>query len=376
MSLKFAACCSFLLFIAGISIAESRYAPAVRQTLSAAYAQEDQASIIAALVAAAAKADKPVDRKAFLSSLADYEERNGLASPASKHYSDAAFVDPKARDDGLLLDSARCAFASGDVASADGSVRAVLLTCFDEKTLVRARVYAAWISLCGGDDVQPNPTSATAPSALSLIRSYADNPAFAVYAPALLFTLWWSSGDPDAKAKLLASFPGSPEASIVRGEMALSPTPFWYLMARDPAKVADFARAGNQDASVAQPPAVSQSASAAQSPTVNQTASVAQPPAVSQTASGKPPVPDNSHAAGSAVAASSGIWQQAGFFRNRDNAEDLRSRLAKLGFKAVIREEKRPSGTVYFSVLVPGDAKGEAAARLKDAGFESCLVTD
>jgi cell division septation protein DedD len=364
MSLKFAACCSFLLFIAGISIAESRYAPAVRQTLSAAYSQEDQPSIIAALVAAAAKADKPVDRKAFLSSLADYEERNGLASPASKHYNDAAFADPKARDDGLLLDSARCAFASGDVASADGSVRAVLLTCFDEKTLVRARVYAAWISLCGGDDVQPNPTSATTPSALSLIRSYADNPAFAVYAPALLFTLWWSSGDTDAKTKLLASFPGSPEASIVRGEMALSPTPFWYLMARDPAKVAAFARAGNQDSS------------AAQSPTVNQTASGAQSPAVSQSVSGRPPVPDNSQTAGSAAAGSSGIWQQAGFFRNRDNAEDLRSRLAKLGFKALIREEKRPSGTVYFSVLVPGDAKGEAAARLKDAGFESCLVTD
>jgi len=380
MSVKFAACCSFILFLAGLSVAESRYSPSVRQTLSAAYAQKDQPSIIAALVSSAAKADKPDERKAILSSLADYEERNGLAAAASKHYSDAAFADSKARDDGLLLDSARCAFASGDASSADGSVRAVLLTCFDDKTLVRARVYAAWISLYGGDDARqdsaagaqaaPGSSSpAATQTALSLIRSYADNPSFAVYAPALLFTLWWSSGDVAAKTKLLASFSGSPEASIVRGEMSLSPTPFWYLMARDPAKVAAFARAGSDAlADGKQPPSGSQDA--ADKPA--KTAASEKPAAASE----KPAAASNSPSPVSPVAASSGIWQQTGFFRSRDNAEDLRSRLVKLGFKAVIREEKRPSGTLYFSGLVPGDAKGEAAARLKDAGFESYLVTD
>lgn len=406
MPWKLAAVCSLVLFISAAAFAESHYSPAVRQTLAAAYAQKDQASVIDSLVAAAAKAGAPADRKAILSSLADYEERSGLLSAASKHYNDAAFADPKTRDDAFLLDASRCAFASGDTSTADGFVRAVLLTCFEEKTLVRARVYSAWITLSGGDDSQNGAVSpsSTAPSsaaassgaavsanspasALSLIRSYAENPSFSSYAPALLFTLWWSSGDTDAKSKLLTSFPGSPEASVVRGDMSLSPTPFWYLMARDPSKVAAFANAGTASLSATTTPessASGASSSSADSASAGRADStpVGAPDknAIADTSSSSDKTADSDKAsvqpdkAGSG--SSSGIWQQAGFFRNRDNAEDLRSRLAKLGFKAVIREEKRPSGTVYFSVLVPGDAKGVTAARLKDAGFESYLVTD
>lgn len=420
MPWKLAAVCSLVLFVSTAVFAESRYSLAVRQTLTAAYAQKDQDGVIDALVEAAAKAASADDRKAILSSLADYEERSGLLSAASKHYNDAAFADPKARDDGLLLDASRCAFVSGDTSSADGFVRAVLLTCFDEKTLVRARVYSAWIILYGGSDSQNGPGSpSSAPSAtalpssavsasaavlasspvnspasaLSLIHSYAENPSFAAYAPALLFTLWWSSGDADAKSKLLSSFPGSPEASVVRGDMSLSPTPFWYLMARDPSKVAAFANAGTASlaAATASDSPASGGSPATDSATADRAGSgsgnASDKNAVADTSfnsdktadsgkgtasSGKTSVQADKAGSGS----SSGIWQQAGFFRSRDNAEDLRSRLAKLGFKAVVREEKRPSGTVYFSVLVPGDAKGATAARLKDAGFESYLVTD
>jgi cell division protein FtsN len=70
------------------------------------------------------------------------------------------------------------------------------------------------------------------------------------------------------------------------------------------------------------------------------------------------------------------VWQQTGFFKNREYAEDLSGKLEKLGFKPVIREEKRPSGTIYFSVLVPEDADRTAEKRLKDAGFESYLLID
>jgi hypothetical protein len=67
-----------------------------------------------------------------------------------------------------------------------------------------------------------------------------------------------------------------------------------------------------------------------------------------------------------------GAWQQTGFFRNRENAESLAEVLRQRGFSPVVREDTRPSGTVYYAVLVPDD--GTTAARLKDAGIDSYPV--
>jgi cell division septation protein DedD len=80
--------------------------------------------------------------------------------------------------------------------------------------------------------------------------------------------------------------------------------------------------------------------------------------------------------AGTASDSVSGVWQQVGFFKSRENADELVARLEKLGFKPVVRGDKRPSGTVYFAVLVPEDKGRTVAGRLKDSGFESYLVTD
>ena len=81
-----------------------------------------------------------------------------------------------------------------------------------------------------------------------------------------------------------------------------------------------------------------------------------------------------------AIAASGRVsgqeWQQVGFFRNREYADELVAKLDKLGFHPVVRTETRPSGNSYYVVLVPEDRSRTAEGKLKDAGFESCLVTD
>lgn len=343
----------------------------VEKALSAAFALKDSDAVKKSLASAAAKADTPPDRMALLVALADYEERSGSLADAARHFNDAAFADSLARDDGLLLDSARCLLASGDCSGADGLVRAVLLTCFDQSTLVRARSYSAWIQLASGDRT----------GALSLIRSYSASDAFAPYASALLFTLWWSDGDADAKKKLIDAYPASPEASIARGEARLSAAPFWFLMERPSEPVARFAKEGAASLPAAQPVTVTSTIATAKpvtAPSVTPPATVAPAQSVPPAGASAGNAPSGNAPSGSTTPAiaATGRWQQTGFFRVREYADEQRDKLKKAGFDAIVREEKRPSGTTYFSVLVPETAGRAVGDRLKDAGFESYLVTD
>ena len=232
--------------------------------------------------------------------------------------------------------------ATGDVEGADSIVRAVTLTSFDDRTLNRARAYAAWINLNQGE---------RAP-ALDAMRSLAGNPRFNEWGPALNFTLWWAEGDQAARKAVLTNWPNSPEAAVLNGKMGLSAGTFWYLMPRNEAKVAEFAAAGSVVPSVSGPSAVKAPAPAEPAESPKAESPKAESPKAEKS------------------------WQQTGFFKNREYADDLVAALKKAGFQPVIREEKRPSGTVYFAVLVPENAEGTVAARLKNAGFESYLVTE
>lgn len=307
-------------------------------------------AVVKALEKAAAEANGR-DRSFFLAALADFEERLGNTAEAALRFREAAQADPAGSPDSLLLDSARCLIQAGDYAGADSAVRGVLLTSFDPPSLLRARVYAAWISLQSGDPAE----------ARSIIRSMADNSQFAAWAPALLLTLWWSGSDTAARDTLIARWPDSPEARIAASKTLLSPSPFWYLMPRSEAAVAAFASAGGSALA-------SQQTQQAQQPKQAEQAETNSP----DTAASK----DSSASDGSPPSSSVRTWQQVGFFRNREYAADLVSALAKAGFAAEIHESKRPSGTVYFAVLVPDDEKRSVGGRLKNAGFESYLVTE
>lgn len=359
-------------FAAGTATGGGTLTPAARKTVAAAFALSDRAKIIQALEAGAAKQTSVADKKAVLAELASYEERLGLVSAAADHYAAAASADPANRDDALLLDAARACLASNDTERADGYVRTVLLSGFDDGLLARSRVYAAWIELSSGD----------AASALSLIRTLSQAKSFDAYAPELLFTLWWAAGDAASRDRLIASYPASPEAAVASGTMNIAPAPFWYLMGRNQDSVATFARegaknlpkpitGGNASSGTVQSAQSAQSASPAGSSVVDTSATTTHA-ATATSADATTTV-----AATTAVATpKNGEWQQVGFFKNREYADELVARLVKLGFAPVVRGDKRPSGTVYFAVLVPEDGSRTVAARLKDAGFESYLVID
>jgi len=333
-------------------LAASLAAQTADSVIAEAISRKESEKVIAALESGARKLGEPASKRAVLRFLADYEERLALADRAADHYLEAASSGAGSRDEGLVLDAARCRLSLGDAERANALVSSVLLASFDDAVLARARVYAAWISLSSAEDPRP---------ALSQIRSYADQPAFAAYEPALLFTLWWSDSDASAPARLLARHPASPEAAVARGEMGIAPISFWYLMPRDARSIAAFAAKGSAKS------------------VVSKSAPVSEPADTKVSGDTKASGDDKAVADAkvSADALTSGdehprpTWHQLGFFRQRDYADELVAKLRAKGFEPIVRNEKRPSGTVYFAVLVPEDPRGEVGPRLKDAGFES-----
>jgi len=336
--------------------------------ISSAFALNDPDEIVGSLSLAATRQKNPLDRKAIYVALAAFEERNGMLAGAATHYGDASSAEPGTRDYGLVLDAARAALCANEVEHANGLVRAVLVSSFDDAVLLRARVYSAWIQLASGDTA----------GALAQIRAYVANPAFGIYIPALLFTLWWSDSDESAKKSLLEQYPLTLEAAVARGESGLSPVPFWFFMPRKQSSVSAFAKSGSVNLTArATESSSTKSAPATVAPATVAPATVA--PATVAPATVAPATPTtkpSSKTSAPATTESGRVWQQVGFFKNLEYADELVGKLKKAGFTPVVRTERRSSGTVYYSVVVPEDADRSSGARLKDSGFESCLVFD
>ena len=302
----------------------------VAAALSSVFEKPQGAEMDAAFVSALRGLSSRKERMEFLSAFADYEERAGLFESAAAHYVQAAGLageggSPGGRQGGeyfsLCLDAARCYIYINETEKANSLIEKTLLECFDAATLFRARFYSSCARLSGPDSA----------AALAQLRVFLSIEGFAPYFPQILFILWHAAGDAEAGERLTASYPNSAEAAIARGDASVLPRAFWYFMPK-----------GNGSNAAA--------------------AGIASP------------APQSRGAASDPLAA--GIWQQTGFFRSRANAEAQASELSRAGFRVFIREETRPSGNVFFSVLVPEDEAGTTAIRLKESGFESYLVTD
>lgn len=316
----------------------------VSAALSEIFENKTGESIAAAFSSKCASIQNPHDKRQLLFFFADYEERAGYFESAAAHYEAAAGIAPV--DYNLCLDAARCFMYVNDSEKAAPLVQRTLLESFEPEVLCRARFYSACIQLSQGDT----------DGAFSLLRAYTANASFEPFYPQMLFILWYAADDSAAKNRLLSGYPDSIEAALVRGEANVSPQAFWYFMPAGEKRVSS--RMGSSASSFGDSTTVAGGTAAAARPS----GAAAQP---SPAASGASPDPTTN-----------GIWQQTGFFKNRVNAEALAEELSKAGFRVFIRQEKRESGTTYFSVLIPEDESGSTALRLKDKGFESYLVID
>ena len=325
--------------------AEPALQPAVQTLVQKAFAQKTDAAVrqffeknLATLPNAQAKVQA-------LMLLADYEQHNGNYSNAADCYRRAAGFDTTDKKTALLLDAVRVLLCGGSMDSARSllsEIAAALPVSDEDPYYRRAAVYDTWRLLA--ED--------RADRAVPLITAYTKKKSFSEYHPALLFTLWWVNGDEDAKQRLLKEYPSGMEAAAVNGTVTVQPSTFWYLMPRS---------------GLAQKPAAGSTASKTGTPS-EATKTSGQSSAASKTEAAS--TQSSKTSAGSETQAKPSYYQ-LGFYKTKKYAEALAADLQKKHFTPIIKEETRPSGTVYFAVLVKENAAGDMGLRLKDAGYEA-----
>ena len=331
--------------------AEPALQPVVQTLAQKAFAQKTEADVrqffeknLAVLPNAQAKVQA-------LMLLADYEQHNGNYSNAADCYRRAAEFVTTDQKTALLLDAVRVLLCGGSMDSARSllsEIAAALPVSDEDPYYRRAAVYDTWRLLA--ED--------RADRAVTLITAYTKKKAFSEYHPALLLTLWWVNGDEDAKQRLLKEYPAGMEAAAVNGTVTVQPSTFWYLMPRS---------------GLAQQPAAGSSASKTSTSSKARTSSETTKASVQSSAASKAEAASTQSSKPAAVSETQAkpSYYQLGFYKTKKYAEALAADLQKKHFTPIIKEETRPSGTVYFAVLVKENAAGDMGLRLKDAGYEA-----
>lgn len=296
-------------------------------------------AIIQEVEKAASTADASNQRSlyTFLGSLT---EQLGDYGSAAAWYAKAAGISaapapntPVFTSEELVLAAVRCSLSCGESQKAEGYL-AFLENSTNEKTKAYVGLYKMWSTL---STVSSNQQLS---EPVATLQSYATMASMKWVRSSVYLTLWYITGNAEWSSKLQKEYPESAEAAIVTGAAKLLPTPFWFFLPRT--EIADNSAAENTVVSEKQ--ATGTSSSGIHSGGMLSANTTAE-----------------SHVI---------VRQQVGFFRNKENAENLVTRLSEAGFKSDITQEKRASGTSYFVVTVPEDAQKTMGLKLKTAGFE------
>ena len=265
--------------------------------------------------------------------LASLQEQLALYADAQKSYAQAAAISagnaegmPKKSNEQIVLDAVRCALSCGDYATADSYLNSAVRNSKNPDVQAYIKLYSQWSALCRADTVSD------IQEPVVMLQAYLKVDSMNTVKPAVLLTLWYVTGDASYSKEITRLYPKSIEASIVKGDAQLLPTPFWFF--------------------------VPKSGEAEQG-----TGSIAMPEEPKQTAAEK------AEAAAAATPAKFTKWQ-LGLFRTESNAKLLADEVKAKGFDSYITTETRASGTTYYIVLVREDKTGNVADRLRSSGYD------
>lgn len=295
--------------------------PAVKNLVQKAFTQKTEESVRKFFEKNMTELPNTQARIHALTLLAAYEQQCGNYAYAASWYVQAARLESTEGKNTFLLDAVQALLCGGEYDRASSLLATIaegLPVDAENAYYRRYAVYNTWRMLAEG----------MTDKALTLIKKYATQHAFAAYHPALLFTLWWVSGDSSIKEELCKKYPTSIEAAAVNGTVTVHPSTFWYLMPKGASLEKDTA-----DVTVSQK----------QDDTAHRKAA-------------KP------------------SYYQLGFYRTKKYAQALVDDLQKSRFNPIIKEEIRPSGTLYFAVLVQENESGTMGILLKNAGYEAFPV--
>ena len=290
-----------------------------------------------------ARMNLPAEKRATYVFIATLEEQMALYDQAQKSYAQAASIAagdaegmPKKSNEEIVLDAIRCALSSGDYMTADSYLNSAVRNTRNQKIQAYIKLYTQWSALCRAekvDDIQ---------EPLVMLQAYLKLDSMECLRPAIYLTLWYLTGDKSYSQQLASKYPKSPEAAIVKGDVQLLPTPFWFFVPKS-------GEAEQGTGSYADTPSSSGTSSSA----ANETSS----------------------SQGQSAASSKTTKWQLGLFKTQSNAKLLVDELKSKGFEAYTTSETRASGTTYYIVLVNEDKSGNMADKLRNAGYD-CYAVD
>lgn len=274
----------------------------------------------------------PSEKRAAYIFLASLQEQMSLYNDAQLSYATAAGISagdaegmPKKTNEQLVLDAVRCVLCTGDFATADNYLNSAVRNSKDETVQAYIKLYAQWSALCKAETVED------LQEPIVMLQAYTKVDSMKKVQPTVLLTLWYVTGEKSYSTQILTKFPQSVEASIVKGDVQLLPTPFWFFVPKSgeiEQGVGTFS--SGKEIKVTTP----ETKVAEEAPVEKITK-----------------------------------WQ-LGLFKTESNAKLLSDELIKKGFKAYITSEKRASGTTYYLVLVDEDKTGNIADKLRSSGYD------
>lgn len=285
------------------------------------------------------------EKRAVYIFLAGLLEELGRYSDAQGNYAKAAAISaanaegmPKKSNQQLVIDAVRCALCSGDYLTADSYLNSSVRNSKNEQIQTYVKLYTQWSALCAAetvDDLQ---------EPLELLKAYLKIDSMKSVHPVILLTLWYVTGNTSYSKEITDKFPNSTESAIVKGDVQLLPTPFWFFVPKS-----GEAEVGTGSYAITEEKPAEKTEKSAKTGTELKTTS-------------EPVIQKFSK------------WQ-LGLFKTESNAKLLSDELKTKGFEAYVTSEKRASGTVYYIVLVNETKEGNVADRLRSAGYD-CYPVD
>lgn len=309
----------FFLFFSSFSLFAD-ISPKIVSALDSSPKNLDNFGIYKHLVSKLKDVNSKKELKEVNKFLAEYAIRAGLFENAGQHYFKCYELDPADKNNKKdLLKALKCFILSGDISEAYTvygklvSLRQAKLSNYD----VEAELYLQYLLL----KESLNDSTLEFNSIIRTLKEYANSERFAQFKPSILFILWFISNDKEAENIILRQYPKSMEAMLVKGDVIILPTTFWYLLPSNKAYYDEELILPSLDSS-----------------------------------STRISIP---------------IAYQIGFFKNKENANVQVKKLTSQGYVVELKEEKRESGTVYFAVFVIEKENGNTGVRLKNEGYET-----
>ncbi len=271
--------------------------------------------------------------------LAVCQEFAGMYTEASENYlACSRLVSNQNEKDSYVLKASRCFLSLGDAEKTDEILTSIASTARQGENAPLLKLYAAWswIAKCTTFEETHEP--------VVILKSYLKMDSMKSVKKEILFTLWYITLENEYATILQKEFPNSLENAMAQGKADLSPLPFWYFSARKEIPIkTDKILVDSKETQ-----------------TENQSLEEKTKDEVSKDETSTEDTKSNSEQI---------YTYQLGFYSSKANAERLVARVKEKSIQAQIQEVTRPSGNVYFAVIVKS-TDSEIGTIIKNSGFE------